>query len=303
MAKTDICQTVLDQLPEGVCYIGRDLTISYWNRTAEQLTGFARADVVGRRCADNLLACTGREDESLCEGDCPLMATLEDGRSREATTFVRCKDGHRVPVMIHVAAVRDGSNGGDITGVIQTFTENSRRAAIGDRFDAAGDSMLLDPVTCLPNRRYLEDELSVRLAEFDKFGRPFGVLFLGLDGLKRVRTEHGAEVGDEIVRAVAGTIVHSSRPMDALGRWSSTELFGIVRNVGRSGLKKAAERLRILVKKTELSGQGTTIKIGASIGGAVARRGDTVESLLQRADRMLSECHAGGTNRVRIEGR
>ncbi len=303
MEKNELHRMLLDQLPDGVCLIDRNLTITYWNGTAERMTGFTSDEVLGRSCRDNVLACTDSEENSLCEGGCHLMATLEDGRHREAETYVRRKDGHRIPVHTRVTALREGETGEEIVGVVQVFSDGSPKTTIRDRLREAGDAELLDALTCLPNRRYLEDELSACLAEFDRLGKPFGVLFLSIGGLKKVRGEHGPQTAEQMIRVLADVLVDNSRPRDSLGRWSSGELFSIVRNVSRSELKKAAERLRTLVKKAELRTANGTIRVSTSIGGAVAKRGDSVESLLQRADKMLSESQGGGKNRVRIEGR
>ncbi len=303
MQEPDLYRTILDQLPYGVCLVDRDLKVCFWSRTAQRMTGFSSDDVVGKRCVDDLLACADKDDVCLCDAGCPLVSTLEDGKERQAELLIRHKDGRKLSVHVRYSAIEDDGSFGEIRGVVQIFFDTVPRMMSGERFRESGDAELLDPLTSLPNRRYLEDELAVRLSELDRLGTPFGILFLRVEQLAEIRKTHSPEASDDVIGAVAKALVEHSRPMDALGRWSSDELFAIIRNVGRSGLLKAAERLRFLIKKTEVSLPQGSLKPGVSIGGAIARRGDNVETLLERADRMLSECQVGGKNRVRIEGR
>jgi diguanylate cyclase (GGDEF)-like protein/PAS domain S-box-containing protein len=303
MSKKDVSDTILDQLPVGVCLVGADLRVSYWSKTAEKLTGFASEEVVGRLCREKVPLHLEEGDVSLCDGECPLIATLDDGKDRQAEICMRSRDGERLHVHVQLSPVRDEERGGEITGVLQIFFEVRERMSTRKRGQFGGETVLLDGLTSLPNRKYLEEELSVRLDELDRSGTPFGVLILWIEDLQSVRDEHGPGVADELIRAVAQALVNGSRPGDEFGRWGSDELLAVVGKVSRVELVKAAERLRSLVKKTQIAGAKSHVKAAVSIGGAVARRGENVDSLLERADRMLSESQIAGRNRVKIEGR
>jgi diguanylate cyclase (GGDEF)-like protein/PAS domain S-box-containing protein len=303
---------VLDQLPDGVCYVDQGLRVAYWNRTAERLTGYAATEVVGSLCREKVPLHVDGEGASMSEADCPLVATLRDGKERQADLWIHCKDGRRLEVLVRLTAMRDAESGeivgviqvfSDNTPVIQVFSDNTPRTASHERFRHEGEDALLDLPTSLPNRRYLEDELVTRLEDLDLHGTPFGILLCGLNDLIEVRAAHGPGTADELIRAVADALASSSRPMDALGRWGDEEFLVIIRNVGRAGLKQAAERLRALIRKTEAVSPLGGVTASACIGGVVARRGEAADALIERAGRMLTESHGAGKNHVKIEGR
>ncbi|MDD2542618.1 MAG: PAS domain-containing protein, partial [Desulfuromonadaceae bacterium] len=91
---------LLDSLADGVYFVDRDRRITYWNKTAERLSGFSAQEVIGTDCAENILRHIDELGNELCLKGCPLTATLEDGKMRDADMFMHHKYGHRVPVAI-----------------------------------------------------------------------------------------------------------------------------------------------------------------------------------------------------------
>jgi PAS domain S-box-containing protein len=115
--------TLLDNLYDGVYFVDRERRITFWNKAAERITGFTKAEVVGKRCADNLLRHVDNRGNSLCEGACPLSYTLNDSQPRSASVFLHHKDGHRLPVAIRVAPITDHQQ--KIVGAVEIFRDNS----------------------------------------------------------------------------------------------------------------------------------------------------------------------------------
>jgi PAS domain-containing protein len=75
---------VVDHVADGVYYVDRERLITYWNPSAERLTGYAASEVIGRYCHDNILCHVDDAGTPLCFNGCPLAATMEDGLPREA---------------------------------------------------------------------------------------------------------------------------------------------------------------------------------------------------------------------------
>jgi transcriptional regulator with PAS, ATPase and Fis domain len=78
---------VLDSLHEGVYFVDLNRTITYWNKGAESLTGYTAADMLGRSCADDLLAHVDNQGTTLCLEGCPLQKTMTDGSACGMTYF------------------------------------------------------------------------------------------------------------------------------------------------------------------------------------------------------------------------
>ena len=218
MASEEFFKSLLDNLSDGVYFVDRERRILYWNRGAEELTGFAAAEVVGRRCADGVLMHVDGEGCALCDdGTCPAAAVMRSGEPVERRVFLHHHDGHRVPVMTRIAPLR-GPNG-DITGAVEVFSDDSVALAAADQIAQLRQAALLDPLTGIGNRRYGEVELASRLGTLARYGWALGLLMVDVDRFKDVNDRHGHEAGDGVLRMVAQTLSRNVRPFDAVCRW------------------------------------------------------------------------------------
>jgi diguanylate cyclase (GGDEF)-like protein/PAS domain S-box-containing protein len=290
---------LLDNLFDGVYFVDRERRITYWNKGAEKLAGFPASQVVGTHCWDNKMMHVDAAGTQLCAAGCPLAATIVDGCPREAEVFMRHQSGHRVPVSLRVSPVRNG--GGEITGAVGVFSDNSAKNAAEDKIVQLEGLALLDPLTGVANRRHVEIHLQAALGAFQRYGWAFGVLFLDVDRLKKVNDTAGHEAGDQVLRMVARTLAASLRPADSFGRWGGEEFVAVVTNTTEDGLRVVAERCRRLVEQSALEAGPGRIRVTVSAGGSMARAGDTPEALIERADRLMCRAKTGGRNRVEFE--
>ncbi len=110
---------LLDELFEGVYIVDRKLTIVFWNRGAEQISGYPRSRMLGLECTQGPLR---TEDESgcrLCEGRCPATLAMETRQGQSAVVYLHTAGGELVPVETHVRPLQDGEGG--IIGAIEVF--------------------------------------------------------------------------------------------------------------------------------------------------------------------------------------
>ena len=135
----------------------------------------------------------------------------------------------------------------------------------------------------------------------ERYGWPFGVLFVDIDRFKEVNDTLGHEVGDRVLRMVARTLSADQRSFDLLGRWGGEEFLVILTNVTDEGLWSIAERSRIRVQESSAGLEdGQSVSVTVSIGGTMAEKGDTLESLVRRADRRMYLSKSAGRNRVTV---
>lgn len=121
-------EEILDQMYDGVYFVDRGMAIRYWNRGAERISGFSRADVLGTRCSDNVLMHVTDDGTTVCGAGCPLARTIEDGEPREGEFHLHHREGHRVPVMVRTAPLR--GPGGAIIGGVEVFSDNRSATAL-----------------------------------------------------------------------------------------------------------------------------------------------------------------------------
>jgi diguanylate cyclase (GGDEF)-like protein/PAS domain S-box-containing protein len=291
---------IVEHLFDGAYFVDTERRITFWNRSAEHLTGYKSKEVVGSLCRDNILSHVDEQGTHLCETLCPLAKTLKDGRHREAELYLRHKDGHRVPVLVRIAPVKDKDK--HIVGAIEIFSDNSAALSRRERIAELQRLALLDELTGLPNRRYLERELESRASELERFGRLFGVLLMDVDRLAEVNRVHGRDVGDDVLRMIGQTFLYNTRPFDVVGRWDGGTFVGVIVNVDEKDLARAAHRFQMLAGKSTLPRDGGGVSVTISIGATMAKFGDRPEELLAAADGLLKKSKRVGRNRVTMGG-
>ncbi len=285
---------LVENLHDGVYFVDLERRITYWNSGATRITGYSAAEAVGRRCADNLLVHVDEQGTRLCEAGCPLAATYLDGRAREAEVFLRHRDGHRVPVLVRASPMRDGD--GRIIGAVEVFSDRTAQEEASLRAEELRRMALLDALTEVANRRYLEMLIHSRLAELERYGWHVGLLFVDVDHFKEVNDSHGHAVGDQALRMVARTLSSGARSFDVVGRWGGEEFVVLLVNVRPEELAAVAERLRVLVASASLDLPSGSLSVTVSMGATLAREDDTAETLVSRADRLMYRSKRTGRN-------
>ena len=151
-----------------------------------------------------------------------------------------------------------------------------------------------DPLTLLPNRRGLAQSLVAALGD----GEDVGLLVLDLDDFKAANDTHGHQVGDRLLRAVAGRLRSSVRSSDAIARYGGDEFAIVVCPCPTSDTAVSiAERILAGLEEPIHSG-GRQFAVSASIGIALSgMSGLSPEHLLRDADLALYEAKAAGKRR------
>ncbi len=293
-------EKLLDSLFDGVYFVDNNRQITYWNAAAERITGFSKTDVIGRGCSDNLLRHIDSGGCELCLEGCPLAATIQDGKYREASVFLHHFLGHRVPVSVRTSPVRDDS--GNIIGAVEIFSDNSSSIQILHEFEQLKQAAYLDTLTGVGNRRYGEMTLSSRIYDLHTHDIPCGVLFMDIDHFKRFNDTYGHKTGDDVLVMVAKSITYSLRKMDVVARWGGEEFVVILPGASRVIIKSVSERIRVLIENSFLLVNAEKINVTVSIGATMSRSEDSLETIVNRADRLMYLSKSSGRNRVTEDG-
>jgi len=289
-------EAVVDQLTDGVYLVDVDGRITYWSAGAERLLGYPAGEMVGRRCSDRFALHTDEDGAPLCGPDCPLARAI---RTREAhSAFCRARHRSGRPVSIHLRIVPLADGNGRITGAVAIVSDAAFTEAASEMLKRLECAAMLDHLTQMPNRRQLETRIRASLAEAKQYGSSFGILLMDLDHFKIINDTYGHQAGDEALRMVAHTLRLAVRSGDLVGRWGGEEFMLVACGIRREGLLHAGERFRACVERSRGRAGLAPLQATVSIGGALARPDDSVETLVARADRALYQAKQTGRNCV-----
>lgn len=303
-------RSLISQLHDGVFFVDRERKITYWNLGAEELTGYPASQVTGQY-ANTVLIPLSNEGKTFKEGEYPLSKTLTDGEIRAAEIFFRHRDGHRIPVDTKAVPIRDAR--GEVIGAAQLFRDNYQKVASQEKIEEMEKMSLIDPLTGLPNRRYLETHLNAKTEQLRRYGWPFGILLIDVDHFQKFNDTFGTDTGDRLLQVVAKTLSQTTRGFDFLGRWEEDKFIVILVNINKTQLFTIANRFRFLVQHSGLSRKelgipdhlrtgGTPLHATISIGACLARPTESAESLLEIAKQNLLQSKRTGGNRVTMGG-
>jgi len=164
-------------------------------------------------------------------------------------------------------------------------------------FDKVQELATTDELTGAYNRRHFTTVATSQLEDAQRDDRPLVAMMVDIDHFKRVNDTYGHATGDDVIRAVVSVLRGHIRRPDIFGRYGGEE-FAVVQSDMHGDPLELGERLRAAVESVTVPGQEQPIRVTVSIGVAELRRGDSLETLLGRADKALYRAKETGRNRV-----
>lgn len=298
--------SIAEAAPIGIIlsdHLGRSL---YWNDAARRLfdlgptdrsEGATVEDVDWTSCADpdHRVALRTLLDEALLGARDSLTARFDLPGSR-----VR---------WLSVTVAPQENDMGEPMGWLATLQDLTHEVAVQQQLEATQEQLLHlathDPLTGLPNRRLLSEQLTRALARMGRDRQGVALLFCDLDGFKPVNDAQGHDIGDQVLAVMAERLTEASRGNDLAVRLGGDEFVILVEGfTSPDELEVIARRLiarahePIALPEAE---DGDPVQVGVSIGIAVAGPADTPDSLLSRADDLMYRAKADGKGRYVLE--
>lgn len=153
-----------------------------------------------------------------------------------------------------------------------------------------------DSLTGASNRRTLNDQLAVAIAEFTKTGRQYGLILLDLDHFKQINDNHGHKIGDQKLIELIPVLQSMLRSNDQVFRFGGEEFVVLVADTKLADLNKLAEKLRAGIQQRMTLPDGSHLT--TSIGVAQLEPKEDWEAWLHRADMALYQAKNLGRNQV-----
>lgn len=154
-----------------------------------------------------------------------------------------------------------------------------------------------DQLTGLYNRTKLDELLQDELDLHEHFHHRFGLVIMDIDHFKQINDTHGHQVGDTILREIGEFITEKLHNSNKVIRWGGEEFMLICMEIDQKEVLKRVEKLRLKISQHLFS---NSISITASFGLTHYCSGDTIDSMIKRADDALYLAKNSGRNRIKF---
>jgi len=197
-----------------------------------------------------------------------------------------------------------GLNQGAVDYITKPFdaAELQARVRVGLRIkellDLLSKKAMIDGLTGLYNRGYLNQRLHEELAYVARHKRPMSVIMLDVDHFKSINDTHGHGFGDMVLKGIASILQQLSRTEDVACRFGGEEFAILARETYDSTAMAFAERIRIGVESATFSRGLISVSVTCSLG--IAGSDDGADGVIDRADQALYESKRAGRNRCTL---
>lgn len=282
--------SVLSNAAEGIMVVGEDGRIQFANPAMAQMLQGEVADLEGAPLLSFVKA-------PVCEGDW-RQSEFYRSFKREDTyrvheAMLRTLEGGCLPVALSCSPLPRLQHAMVLIALDMSVVRNLHAQL--------ESQAVTDALTGLLNRRGFLRALESALARIERSGQRVAVLYLDLDGFKRINDSFGHDVGDQLLRRVGEQLKACLRPYDSLARIGGDEFTALLDNLGHpEDAAKVAEKLIELVSVRH-SIDGVDFTLGASVGIACFPEcGQSVEGLLRAADMAMYEAKRAGRQQYRF---
>ena len=185
----------------------------------------------------------------------------------------------------------------DMSLAIDTF-HGSQVQVLQARQEQLRLKSITDSLTGLVNHDHVFSELERAMNNAKTSEQPLCVVMTDIDYFKKVNDTHGHQAGDAVLIEVAKRIKTSLRELDLVGRYGGEEFMLILHDTPLDVAKRIAERIRLKIADHPVNLTELILHVTMSFGVAIVNEGDTVETVVKRADDALYAAKHAGRNRV-----
>jgi diguanylate cyclase (GGDEF)-like protein len=159
--------------------------------------------------------------------------------------------------------------------------------------------VLTDPLTGVPNRRYLLQVGEQEFSRTRRYQRPLSIMMIDIDYFRNINNDYGHDVGDKALKLVATTIKQCLRFIDEFGRFGGEEFVVLLPETKIEDALFVAERIRQSVAQISMELKSIHRQITVSIGVAdFINTDESLDQLLKRADQALFKAKDQGRNQI-----
>lgn len=275
-------QVTTEMLSEGVLVFDRHGRVVYANNAAARILSMSYDQLLARHVRDRRWRFLHEDGSPWPLTTHPTAETLQTGRVQRGVIMGVQKPGGGVAWISLSARVAPDEQGRPC-GAIATFIDISERRTILERLQHQAHH---DQLTNLANRRLFHRELDRAISRAERHGCAVALVYMDLDGFKRINDTLGHRAGDQVLRALAQRLTAATREDELISRYGGDEfvaLLSMLPNPSRE-VQAFMERMSLTVSEP-MQLEAGTVRVGASLGASTyPHDGSTAEQLLHHAD-------------------
>jgi diguanylate cyclase (GGDEF)-like protein/PAS domain S-box-containing protein len=287
-------QVTLNSIGDAVLCTDMAGNVTYLNVVAEQMTGWSCGEAQGKPIAEvfHIIDGTTRKPS-------PNIMELAVQTNRTVELSANCilirRDGKESLIEDSAAPIHDRS--GMTTGAVIVFHDVSMSKAITQEMAYLAQH---DSLTDLPNRILLADRLSQAIATARRNTTRVGLMYLDLDGFKKINDSMGHSAGDKILQSVATRLRGCVRNSDTVSRQGGDEFVVLLQEISHAADAGITARkvLTALTSPPLLDDGGPPISVSVGLS-TYPEDGDDAETLIHNADTAMYQAKAEGRNGYR----
>lgn len=288
-------QVTLNSIGDAVLSTDIAGNVVYLNVVAEEMTGWSRREAIGRPLAEVFRIIDGATREPALD---PLAQAVRQNKvvGLAANCILVRRDGSESAIEDSAAPIHDRS--GQVTGAVIVFHDVSAARAVTQRMAHLAQH---DFLTNLPNRMLLGDRVANAISLARRHAKKCAVLFLDLDGFKRINDALGHPAGDELLHSVSRRLVTCVRGSDTVSRQGGDEFVVLLSEIEHAAdaAVSAQKVLSVLAPPHRVAGR--ELNVTASIGISICPdHGADAETLIRCADTAMYQAKEEGRNTFRF---
>ncbi|MDD3813146.1 MAG: diguanylate cyclase [Desulfocapsaceae bacterium] len=283
-------QSIANTMNDGLYVMNNKGVITFVNATASEILGYPRHELLGQE-AHSLFHLQENSNCSLSE--CPIFNVLLTNTNYTGEEVFRRKDGSSFVAEVSSEPMFKKEK---IVSAVTIFRDITKRKKMEEQLFHLCN---VDPLTNAFNRRYFLQILEIEVQKAKRYGTQFVLAMGDIDHFKKVNDTFGHEAGDRVLKEIVASIHERIRSVDVFARWGGEEFVLLLANIS---LPVAVPLVENILANIRLLDFGEVGLVTVSFGVTDYHQEDTIDILLNRADRLLYEAKGAGRNCIRASG-
>ena len=245
------------------------------------------------------ISATMKQQESFSNKLQKVLNHLESSGKKQSSEHLRAGLTHEVETIL-----AEQSKLTQIMHDTKSFLNliGSNVSKLGDELDQVRVLSLTDELTQLPNRRAFLRRIKDEMDRAQRDKTLLTIAMIDLDHFKEINDKYGHAIGDEMLRVYAREVLSIFRRYDMVARYGGEEFAVILPNTDKQGSEYAFKKIRTKVLETYIINNNEAIQIPSfSAGLSIYRPGESVESLIERADNALYKAKESGRDCINYD--